>query len=345
MGNVVGHFQSISSAKRIELQKMESWEDSSIFTTYGEPHRRFVQCMLSRGIVTFTEFTTIFEAIFKIKRSNVPWRSRYGRIQRELIEKKLKTFVGTVNQRIEEKCNLKLLVGVDEESSKRRTFLVLANRMDRTKDTNKLTINDQFNYAPHEMEYLKRILNEIVKNPMRQIKSTRALNIAKNTENIETTQEAEDILQKLMDRKWLTENEMGIILLSTRFIIEMGPFIQDQYPDLIKNCDQCRKIVIRSVECPDEECDSQYHASCAMELNHKCFRCKSALPEMRQNNRSVECPDEEGDSQYHASCAMELNHECFRCKSALSEMRQNNRSVECPDEEGDSQYHASCAME
>ena len=40
----------------------------------------------------------------------------------------------------------------------------------------------------------------------------------------------------------------------------------------------------RSVECPDEECDSQFHACCAEEIKYKCLRCKSTLPEVRQDN-------------------------------------------------------------
>jgi len=134
---------------------------------------------------------------------------------------------------------LKLDVGLDEESPKKRPFLVLANRNDRSKDSNKLTIKDQVIFEPHEMDYLKLVLDEIMENPLRQIKSTRALNIAKNMEKIQT-QEAEAILQKLKNRKWLIENDLGIILLSTRFIIEMGPFIMDAYPDLVGKCTLCK---------------------------------------------------------------------------------------------------------
>ena len=49
----------------------------------------------------------------------------------------------------------------------------------------------------------------------------------KNTKKIQP-HEAEAILQKFKDNKWLVEKD-GIILLSTRFIYEMEPFLKDVY--------------------------------------------------------------------------------------------------------------------
>ena len=163
----------------------------------------------------------------------------------------------------------------------------MINRTDRSRDTNKLTIKDQLTFAPHELEYLKLILDEIMENPMRQIKSTKALNVSKNMDkNTKKIQphEAEAILQKFKDNKWLVEKD-GIILLSTRFIYEMEPFLKDVYTDFVNQCFLCRKIAIRCIECPDENCDSKYHAYCVREIrqktgqNPKCSQCKSTLPE------------------------------------------------------------------
>ena len=148
---------------------------------------------------------------------------------------------------------------------------------------------DQLTFAPHELEYLKLILNEIMENPMRQIKSTKALNnkypkkSGQNTKKIQP-HEAEMILQKFIDKKWLVENS-GIILLSTRFIYEMEPFLKDVYTGFVNQCSLCRKIAIRCIECPDENCDSKYHVYCVKEIRQKtkqspkCALCKSTLPE------------------------------------------------------------------
>ena len=127
---------------------------------------------------------------------------------------------------------------------------------------------DQLTFAPHELEYLKLILNEIMENPMRQIKSTKALNVSKNLDkNTKKIQphEAEMILQKFKDNKWLVEKD-GIILLSTRFIYEMEPFLKDVYTDYVNQCSLCRKIAIRCVECPDENCDNKFHVFCVRKI-------------------------------------------------------------------------------
>ena len=105
----------------------------------------------------------------------------------------------------------------------------------------------------------------------------------KNTKKIQP-HEAEAILEKFKDNKWLVEKD-GIILLSTRFIYEMEPFLKDVYTDFVNQCSLCRKIAIRCIECPDENCDNKYHAYCIREIrqktgqNPKCPQCKSILPE------------------------------------------------------------------
>ena len=97
----------------VEMIRNQRTESISIFTNYGDPHRIFVQSMLSRGIITYNEFTTLFEAIFR--KCNVPLRSKLG-------TEKQKIFIKTVNEELEKKCNLKLFVGVDEESPKKNTL-------------------------------------------------------------------------------------------------------------------------------------------------------------------------------------------------------------------------------
>ena len=87
--------------------------------------------------------------------------------------------------------------------------------------------------------------------------SFRALSISnhvnRNNKKI-PAQEAEVILQKFKDHKWLADYEIeqkepgtgksykpqrwiktGIILLSTRFIYEMEPFLKEVYPNLVGN--------------------------------------------------------------------------------------------------------------
>ena len=258
--------------------QVQEIEEPDVFGTYGDPHRMFVQAMMNRCTIAASEFSPLFEMICK-----------NCNIQLDTYTKgdKQKALILATNKVLESKCNMKVIKVYDEELTKKVSSLSLINRTDRSRDTNKLTIKDQLTFAPHELEYLKLILDEIMENPMRQIKSTKALNVSKNMDkNTKKIQphEAEAILEKFKDNKWLVEKD-GIILLSTRFIYEMEPFLKDVYTDFVNQCSLCRKIAIRCIECPDENCDNKYHAYCIREIrqktgqNPKCPQCKSILPE------------------------------------------------------------------
>lgn len=255
-------------------------EEPDVFAKYGDLHRMFVQVMMNRCTMPASEFTQLFELI--CKNCNI-------QLDTYTKSEKQRLLILTTNKVLESKCNMKIIKVFDEEHAKKISSLILINRTDRSRDTNKLTIKDQLTFAPHELEYLKLILNEIMENPMRQIKSTKALNVSKNLDkNTKKIQphEAEMILQKFKDNKWLVEKD-GIILLSTRFIYEMEPFLKDVYTDYVNQCSLCRKIAIRCVECPDENCDNKYHVFCVRKIKEdtgspKCTQCKSTLPERFQ---------------------------------------------------------------
>lgn len=272
---------------------------NNVFETYGDPHRMFVQSMMNRCIITATEFNQLFEMI--CKNCNIHL-DNYNKSTYQ------KTLIMTCNTVLDNKCNMKIIKVGDEEYAKIISSLILVNRTDRSKDTTKLTIRDQVTFAPHELEFLKLILDEIMENPMRQIKSTKALNLCKNLDkSIKKIQphEAEMILQKLKSNKWLVENS-GILILSTRFIYEMEPFLREVYVDYINNCSLCRKIVIRCIVCPNEDCDSKYHMYCAKgvdKCNSRCKNCKTPLPDRFQgvgNRVQIPEPGSPEQSQYQS---------------------------------------------
>jgi len=283
--------------------QVQETEEPDVFGTYGDVHRMFVQAMMNRCTIAASEFSPLFEMICK-----------NCNIQLDTYTKgdKQKALIVATNKVLESKCNMKVIKVYDEELTKKVSSLVLINRTDRSRDTNKLTIKDQLTFAPHELEYLKLILDEIMENPMRQINSTKALNVSKNMDkNTKKIQphEAEAILQKFKDNKWLVEKD-GIILLSTRFIYEMEPFLKDVYTNYVNQCSLCRKIAIRCVECPNENCDSKYHVFCVRQIkvdtgSPKCMQCKSILPERFQGveTQSRQTQDDSGSpdrSQYQS---------------------------------------------
>lgn len=266
---------------------MEERDVKKMFQTYGTPHRMFVQAMLTRGIISSSELSKLFELICKRCDIESPNNKKYQQ-----------DFYQTINNKLSEKANLKLIKVMDEAVRAKTSFLLLVNKTDRSKDDNKLTIKDQAIFQSHEMEYLKLIVDHIMKDPAHEVAATRALSISnwvsKNTKKIQT-QEAEVILQKFKDHKWLTETkDSGAIILSTRFIYEMEPYLREVYPDDVGKCAKCGKVVIRGVNCPNEDCDCRYHMYCAVILKktkdedgkiitetikEPCVKCKTLLPD------------------------------------------------------------------
>lgn len=257
---------------------MEEQNIEKLMKNYGKPHRMFVQAMLTRGIISSRDLKELFELI--CKRCDIELPADTAKLT--------KAFYFAINMKIYEKCNLKLVKVFDEANIAKNSFLLLVNKTDRSKDDNKLTIKDQTTFPPHEMEYLKLIVDNIMENPLREVTSTRALSISKdvnkNNKKI-PAQEAEVILQKFKDHNWLAEcQDSGAILLSTRFIYEMEPYLKEIYPDNVGTCAKCKKMVIRGIYCSNEDCESQYHIYCAHEKKEKikCVKCKLELTDRTQ---------------------------------------------------------------
>ena len=255
-------------------------EETDFFRTYGDPHRMFVQAMMKQYSIAVSDFNKLFETICKNCNIHLDAFTKSD---------KQKALIRATNKVLESKCNMKIIKVYDEELTKKVSSLILINKTDRSRDTNKLTIKDQLTFSPRELEYFKLILDKIMENPMRQIKSTKALNVSRTLIHPRRKiqpHEAEMILQKFVDKKWLVNNS-GTIIMSTRFIYEMEPFLKDVYTDLVNQCSLCRRIAIRCIECPDKNCDNKYHVFCVREMRQKtgqsppkCAKCKSTLPEM-----------------------------------------------------------------
>ena len=84
-----------------------------------------------------------------------------------------KEFYLAINSKIEGKCGLKIVKCLDEEKFSKHSFMALVNKTDRSKDSNKLTIKDQVNFLPHEMEYLKLVVDNIMEDQLLELRETK----------------------------------------------------------------------------------------------------------------------------------------------------------------------------
>ena len=194
-----------------------------------------------------------------------------------------KAFISTIKSKVESTTGLKLLPVYDEEKKHKTRGLILANQMDRSEDSSNLTVRSMVAFQPYELEYLRLLFDAIMKNPMRELQQNAALNLSKKVKKKKVTlSQSETTIEKFIEYKWLIYSKVKDIRLSTRFIYEMEPFLNNEYRNLNLNCSYCRKIVIRSVICPNKKCDSQFHVYCAASLTHQCFKCEEGLPSRRK---------------------------------------------------------------
>ena len=82
-------------------------------------------------------------------------------------------FYSAINEKLAKKCGMKIVKCLDEETKKKNSFMVLLNKTDRSKDSSKLTIKDQVTFLPHEMEYLKILVDNIMEDQLHEIRETK----------------------------------------------------------------------------------------------------------------------------------------------------------------------------
>ena len=115
--------------------QVQETEEPDVFGTYGDPHRMFVQAMMNRCTMAASEFNQLFEMI--CKNCNIQMDT-YTKSEKQRL------LILTASNVLEKKCNMKIVKVFDEEHSKRVSSLILINRTDRSRDTNKLTIKGEY---------------------------------------------------------------------------------------------------------------------------------------------------------------------------------------------------------
>ncbi|CAH6793075.1 Nsmce1 [Phodopus roborovskii] len=92
--------------------------------------------------------------------------------------------------------------------------------------------------------------------------------------------EAEQVLQKFVQSKWLIEKE-GEFTLHGRAILEMEQFIRETYPDAVKICNICHGLLIQGQSC--ETCGIRMHLPCVAKYfqstsEPRCPHCNDFWP-------------------------------------------------------------------
>ena len=230
---------------------------------YSDMHVRFLQVMIDRTVVTKKECYDIIENICKSQQVN------FTRSQ-------IRAFLTTVNSQISP-FNLRLKKGKSEKDGSPSYVLVTVV----SNDLNKLLVGGDFTRV--DLEYFESFIELICtgtdQDALGFVNSIEALNLADQVTLKITKAAAKDLLDKLVEEKYL-EEENGLFSLSVRTILELEQYIVDHYSDVVSICKQCSVLVLCGIGC--HSCHNRFHNYCGVKylktyeeknMELKCLSC------------------------------------------------------------------------
>ncbi|XP_074553681.1 non-structural maintenance of chromosomes element 1 homolog [Halichoeres trimaculatus] len=206
----------------------------------GDSHRRFLQTMMSSGIVDEQDARKLHQ--FCCETHNT-----------QHVPEQLDEFIGTINTQLQP-LFMQIRKGTSEDSGQQFYALVNMAVTDITRMSS--------DYADNELELFVKTMELIVSSENGKASSTDILNSADSmTSKKLKKSETEHLLSRLVQDKWLDEKR-GDYTLSTRCIIEMEPYIRSMYQDHVKVCHICHNIAIQSQICENPVCGIKIHNPC-----------------------------------------------------------------------------------
>ncbi|SOV03329.1 uncharacterized protein UDID_06554 [Ustilago sp. UG-2017a] len=148
----------------------------------------------------------------------------------------------------------------EQVSGKRMLALV------NTKNDN--VIQNATRYSPLEISFIKKLVEEIFK-ARREAYSIPALEAVRLGSKLRThmTRDAtEELLKNLVDHRWIDYSADGIYTLSTRSLLELGNYLQNEFGDeYFHTCTHCKDLVTLGIGCGRKKhgCNIRYHLHCA----------------------------------------------------------------------------------
>ncbi|PFH50652.1 hypothetical protein AMATHDRAFT_144507 [Amanita thiersii Skay4041] len=141
-------------------------------------------------------------------------------------------------------------------------------------------------YNPAEIAYFRALVEQIILAPresfsISSLAALREVSAIKPKSNMTKTQ-AETVLASFVARGWLWKSKRGYYSLSTRSIVELGPYLKSTYPDDILECTACNQIMTRGVACPTSKCEIRMHTYCFTNFRRRhggCPNCSLNWPQ------------------------------------------------------------------
>ncbi|KAI8970450.1 Nse1 non-SMC component of SMC5-6 complex-domain-containing protein [Mycotypha africana] len=233
---------------------------------YTDTHRLFVQSMLSKRIIPEEEAKELYEKVRQVTQSKEKQLTSFNRWYEDLIDQLYKdpseegftNFFATINTQLE---TLDYALRITHREYDGSPFLTLVN-VKQDPMTEVAT-----NYSASELGYIRELIDMIVNadNEDFAISTMAAIQLGNKIKPLKLTpKETQDVLERLIEDKWIAEEESnGVYYLNTRAISELQSYLREQYADLIKECTFCLDVVTMGEYCAISQCPVRYHKYCA----------------------------------------------------------------------------------
>ncbi|KFO33539.1 Non-structural maintenance of chromosomes element 1 like protein [Fukomys damarensis] len=185
---------------------------------------------------------------------------------------KLEDFINNINSALES-LYIEIKKGVTEDDG--RPIYALVNLA--TTPVSKMSTD----FAENELDLFRKALEMIVDSETGFASSTNILNLVDQLKGKKMKKkEAEQVLQKFVQSKWLIEKE-GEFTLHGRAILEMEQYIRETYPDSVRVCNICHGLLIQGQSC--ETCGIRMHRPCVAKYfqsspDPRCPHCDDFWP-------------------------------------------------------------------
>ncbi|XP_006637164.2 non-structural maintenance of chromosomes element 1 homolog isoform X1 [Lepisosteus oculatus] len=250
-----------------------------------DSHRRFLQSLMCCGIIEGSKARALHRHCCEVHRVHYPHEG-------------LDDFIRVINTHLQPMF-MQIRKGMSEEDGVQYYALVNITETDVTRMAS--------DYSDTELELFRKAMDLIVDSETGTASSTEILNLADRLQPKKMKKkETEQVLQRLVQDKWLYEKD-GEYTLSTRCIMEMEPYIQNIYQDLVKVCNICRNIAIQGQMCENPECGIKMHIPCVARYfkgrtDPRCPSCNEFWP---HEIPDLSCPSPQAPSPGQAMAAKE----------------------------------------
>ncbi|XP_006896637.1 PREDICTED: non-structural maintenance of chromosomes element 1 homolog [Elephantulus edwardii] len=258
-------------------------------------HRRFLQLLMTHGVLEEREVKRLQRHCYRVH-------------DRNATVEKLEDFINHING-VLESLYIEIKKGITEDDG--RPVYALVNLA--TTPVSKMASD----FAENELDLFRKALELIIDSESGFASSTNILNLVDQLKGKKMRKkEAEQVLQKFVQNKWLIEKD-GEFTLHSRAILEMEQYIRETFPDSVKMCNICHGILIQGQSC--ETCGIRMHLPCVAKYFQSitephCPHCNDYWPHEIPEVFNPEKEEEEEEEEAAVAGVSKANRKSVRSR-------------------------------